>query len=90
MAPMATASTITTNCVGLQTAFDNSDPNDDNPDSDDNQSGEPRIDSLPPAVYITNIRVAPNPPPKRSPITFTASFYNTNRESVGMNWRIIF
>lgn len=45
--------------------------------------------SLPPAVYVTNIRVFPNPPPKRFPVTFTASFWNTNRESVPMNWRII-
>lgn len=45
--------------------------------------------TLPPAVYVTNIRVSPNPPSRRAEITFTASFYNTNRESVGMNWRII-
>lgn len=45
--------------------------------------------ALPPAVYVTNIRVSPNPPSRRAEITFTASFYNTNRESVGMNWRII-
>ncbi len=45
--------------------------------------------SLPPAVYITNIRVSPNPPPRQAQVTFTASFWNTNRESVGMYWRII-
>lgn len=45
--------------------------------------------SVPPAVYVTNIRVFPNPPPKRFPVTFTVSFWNTNRESVPMNWRII-
>jgi hypothetical protein len=45
--------------------------------------------SLPPAVYVTNIRVSPNPPPRQGEVTFTASFWNTNRESVPMNWRII-
>lgn len=45
--------------------------------------------SLPPAVYVTNIRVSPFPPPRQGQVTFTASFWNTNRESVPMNWRII-
>lgn len=47
------------------------------------------LSSMPPAVYVTNIRVAPNPPHRLEPITFTASFWNTNRESVPMNWRLI-
>lgn len=58
------------------------------PDANPDTSSEPRP-GLPPAVYITNIRVSPNPPGRGSPVTFTASFYNTNRDSVGMNWRII-
>ncbi len=45
--------------------------------------------ALPPAVYVTNLRVAPNPPGRNALVTFTASFWNTNRESVPMNWRII-
>lgn len=57
-----------------------------NPNSD--AALEPRA-ALPPAVYVTNIRVAPNPPGRGNQVTFTASFYNTNRASVGMNWRII-
>jgi hypothetical protein len=50
---------------------------------------EPNNRTLPPAVYVTNIRTAPNPPPRSGPVTFTASFWNTNREGVGMNWRIV-
>lgn len=49
----------------------------------------PSNSSLPPAVYVTNLRVSPNPPRRAEQVTFTASFWNTNRESVGMNWRII-
>lgn len=45
--------------------------------------------SLPPDVYVTGIRVSPNPPPQRQPITFTASFLNTNPNSVGLEWRIV-
>lgn len=58
------------------------------PNANPNTLSEPRV-TLPPAVYITNIRVSPNPPGRNNTVTFTASFYNTNRESVGMNWRII-
>ncbi len=45
--------------------------------------------NLPPAVYVTNIRVSPNPPTRTGAVTFTTSFWNTNREGVGMNWRIV-
>lgn len=58
------------------------------PDLNPSANSGPRV-NLPPAVYITNIRVSPNPPGRGRPVTFTASFYNTNSDSVGMNWRII-
>lgn len=44
---------------------------------------------LPPDVYVTNLRVSPNPPRQRQEITFTASFLNTNPAGVGMEWRVI-
>jgi hypothetical protein len=87
--PTSTEPALTVIPTVTPNANPGSNPNPNNPNEDPNAPADPRIDALPPAVYITNIRVAPNPPPKRGPATFTASFYNTNRESVGMNWRII-
>jgi hypothetical protein len=58
------------------------------PNRNPGKPSEPK-NSLPPAVYVTGIRVSPNPPPRQGSVTFTASFWNTNRESVPMNWWII-
>lgn len=49
----------------------------------------PSNPGLPPDVYVTNLRVSPNPPRQRQEITFTASFLNTNDAGVGMEWRIV-
>lgn len=44
---------------------------------------------LPPDVYVTDLRVSPNPPAQRQPATFTVSFLNTNPQSVGLEWRVV-
>jgi hypothetical protein len=55
----------------------------------DSASEAPSNRNLPPAVYVTNVRVSPNPPSRSGAVTFTASFWNTNRDGVGMNWRVV-
>jgi hypothetical protein len=47
------------------------------------------IPGVPPDVYVTDIRVSPNPPPQQEQVTFTASFLNTNPTEVGMEWRVV-
>lgn len=51
--------------------------------------GAAQNSGLAPDVYVTDIRVSPNPPHQRQEITFTASFINTNPQNVGLEWRIV-
>lgn len=60
------------------------------PNSENAGNPIPNPGGLAPDVYVTGLRVAPFPPPQRQPLTFTVSFLNTNPDSVGLEWRVVF